>query len=353
MLNTSQGFQIGGRLLGPGQPAFLVAEMSGNHGGSLDRALEIIRAAKRIGADAIKLQTYSANTITLKSDQEDFRMRVDSPWAQYRTLWDLYQEAATPWQWHEQLFAEAHKLGFTIFSSPFDETAVDLLEDLQVTCYKVASPEITHIPLLRRIASTGKPVIISTGVCSLEDIELALATLRDAGVENIMVLKCTTAYPSPPNESNLVTIPDIVRRFGVLSGLSDHSNGITAALTAVALGASLIEKHFTLDDESETVDSFFSSGEAEFGKLVREVRMVEQLMGKVSYEVAPSALSSLRGRRSIYICSDVAKGTALTRDHVQVVRPSFGLHPRHYEEILGRTVKRDLKRGDRLSWDDI
>ena len=347
------GFCIGRHTLGTGHPALIVAEMSGNHGGSLERALAIVHAAHRAGADAIKLQTYTADTITLNSDREDFRLPAESPWASHGTLWELYREACTPWKWHAPLFAEARSLGLEIFSSPFDETAVDLLESLDTPCYKIASPEITHIPLLRRVAMTGKPVIFSIGVCDQSDIELALATLRDAGMRQIMVLKCTTAYPSPPEESNLLTIPDMTARWGVLSGLSDHTIGITAAMTSVALGASLIEKHFTLDDAGATVDSFFSSGEAEFRRLVQEVRLVEKLMGCVSYEIAPSAVSSLRGRRSIYVGSDVAAGTPIKREHLQVVRPSFGLHPRYLDEVLGKVAKRDLRRGDRLTRDDF
>jgi pseudaminic acid synthase len=346
-------FCIGRHTLGPGHPTIIIAEMSGNHGGSLDRALAIVHAAHRAGADAIKLQTYTADTITLKSQLDDFCLPSDSPWSSHRTLWDLYREASTPWEWHPALFEEAHKLGMEIFSSPFDETAVDFLESLDAPCYKIASPEITHIPLLRRVAATGKPVIISTGISDLADIELALSTLRAAGSKCIMVLKCTTAYPSPPEESNLRTIADISSRFKVLSGLSDHTIGITGALTAVALGASLIEKHFTLDDSNETVDSFFSSGESEFRRLVDEVRLVEKLMGSVTYDVSPSAVPNLRGRRSIYVSADIVAGTVLSSENVKVVRPSFGLHPRYYDQVLGKPVKRDLRCGDRLGWEDI
>ena len=346
-------FRIGRHTLGGGHPAMVVAEMSGNHGGSLDRAMAIVRAAHRAGADAIKLQTYTADTITLKSELDDFCLQSDSPWSSHQTLWDLYREASTPWEWHPALFKEARKLDMEIFSSPFDETAVDFLESLDAPCYKIASPEITHIPLLRRVAATGKPVIISTGISELADIELALSTLRASGAKQIMILKCTTAYPSPPEESNLKTIADISSRFKLLSGLSDHTVGITAALTSVALGAFLIEKHFTLDDNNETVDSFFSSGESEFRRLVEEIRVVEKLLGNVTYDIAPSAASSSRGRRSIYVSADIVAGTLLSPENLKIVRPSYGLHPQYYDQVLGKPIKRDLRCGDRLSWDDI
>jgi N-acetylneuraminate synthase/pseudaminic acid synthase len=351
-MNGSSHVRIGKALLGPGRPAFVVAEMSGNHGGSLERALEIVRAAARAGADAVKLQTYRADTITLKSDGEDFRL-PSGPWAQHASLWDLYDEAHTPWDWHEPIFQEARTLGLEVFSSPFDESAVDLLERLGAPAYKIASPEITHIPLLQKVARTGKPVIISSGVAALEDLELALATLRAAGARELVLLKCTTAYPAPPQESNLLTIPDIVKRFGVLSGLSDHSIGTAVPTAAVALGASMIEKHFMLEGGEETVDSFFSSSEQEFARLVKDIRLVEQALGRVSYEITRSALPSLRGRRSLYVSAPIRAGETLSPDNIKCVRPSFGLHPRHFQEVLGRKALRDLAAGERLRWEDI
>lgn len=344
---------IGKHTLGYGHPTFIVAEMSGNHGGSLERALEIVRAAKRSGADAIKLQTYTADTITLKCDREDFLIPAGTPWADHSTLWDLYDKAYTPWDWHEAIFHEARRLGMEVFSSPFDESAVDLLERLEAPAYKIASPEITHIPLLEKVARTGKPIIISTGIAELADIELALATLRDAGASEIIILKCTTAYPAPIEESNLRTISDMISRFGVLSGLSDHSVGTAAPIAAVALGASFIEKHFKLDDAEETVDSFFSSGEVEFTHMVHDIRMVEKALGCVSYEITPSAMPSLRGRRSLYVAAEIKAGEAFTESNIKSVRPSFGLHPKHYKEILGRRAMRDLQLGERLSWDVV
>lgn len=345
--------RIGKHVIGIGHPTFIVAEMSGNHGGSLERALQIVRAAKRAGADAIKLQTYTADTITLKCEREDFCIPSGTPWADHSTLWELYDKAHTPWDWHAAIFREARELEMEVFSSPFDESAVDLLEHLEAPAYKIASPEITHIPLLERVARTGKPVIISTGIADLADIELALATLRGAGAAEIILLKCTTAYPAPPEESNLRTIPDMMARFGVLSGLSDHTMGSASVVGAVALGASLIEKHFTLDDESETVDSFFSSGEEEFARMVRDIRVVERALGRASYEIAPSALPNLLGRRSLYVAAVIKAGEPFTKSNIKSVRPSFGMHPKHYQEILGRRAKQDLQPGDRLSWEVV
>ena len=345
--------KIGKHTLGLGHPTFIVAEMSGNHGGSLDRAIEIVRAAKRAGADAIKLQTYTANTITLNCDFDDFSLPSESPWADSVNLWDLYDKAHTPWEWHEEIFVEARKLSLEVFSSPFDETAVDFLENLNVPAYKIASPEITHIPLLKRVAITGKPVIVSTGVADLADIELALDTLRESGAKDIILLKCTSTYPAPPEESNLITIRDMASRFGVLSGLSDHTVGTATALASVALGSCFIEKHFNLEDNKETVDSFFSSGELEFGSMVKDIRLVEKSLCKTSYEITESAHSSLRGRRSLYVSAPIKAGELFTQLNVKSVRPSFGLHPKHYDEIIGRSAKCDLEMGDRLSWDVI
>ena len=345
--------QIGKHILGKGRPTFIVAEMSGNHGGSLQKALAIVHAAKRAGADAIKLQTYTADTITLKSDKEDFRILSSSPWSSHSTLWELYSKAYTPWEWHETIFKEARKIGIEIFSSPFDESAVELLESLNVAIYKIASPEITNIPLLEKVAETGKPVIISTGICDLSDIQLAVDTLKINGVKDIIILKCTTAYPAPPEDSNLLTIPDIVSRFQVLSGLSDHSLGTAAAIATVALGGSLIEKHFTLDGEEETVDSFFSSGEAEFKKMVSDIRFLDKALGKVSYEITENALPSIRGRSSLYIAKNIKAGEVFNKINVKSVRPSYGLHPKYLKDVIGRKAKYDLELGDRLTWEVI
>jgi pseudaminic acid synthase len=339
--------------IGRSRPVFVVAEMSGNHGGKIERALEIVRAAARAGADAIKLQTYTADTITLNCNSEDFQIPFATPWSSHKTLWELYRAAFTPWEWHPIIFNEARALGLDYFSSPFDESAVDFLEDLDVSAYKIASPEITHVPLLKRVARTGRPVIISTGVADLKDIELAISTLRNSGSKEIIVLKCNTSYPAPIEESNLLTIKDIPERFGVLSGLSDHSMGTLSALLAVSLGASLIEKHFTLDDDVTTVDSFFSAGENEFSRMVRDIRDAELCIGKVSYDISPSSQENIRGRRSVYISTFVKSGELFSTSNTKVIRPSFGLHPLHYEQILGRKARRDMPMGTRLTWDDI
>jgi N-acetylneuraminate synthase/pseudaminic acid synthase len=345
-------FRIGDVSVGSDQPCFIVAEMSGNHGGNFDRAIEIVRAAAESGANALKLQTYTADTITLKSDLPDFQL-PSGPWESHRRMWDLYDVAHTPWEWHEPIYAEAQRLGLEVFSSPFDESAVDFLESLGTPAYKIASPEINHIPLLRRVAKTGKPIILSTGLARLYDIELALSTLRNNGAENIALLKCTTAYPAPFNEMNLLTIPDMVQRFEVISGLSDHSMGTAVSVAAVALGANIIEKHFTLGGDENTVDSFFSNDKQEFARLVADIRTVEQAFGRINYDVSRSAQANLRGMRSIYISAPVSAGEKLSSANVRCVRPAFGLHPQHYDEVLGRVVKRNLSVGERLQLEDL
>ncbi|NBO71413.1 MAG: pseudaminic acid synthase [Bacteroidetes bacterium] len=343
--------QIGKHTIGSGYPTFIIAEMSGNHGGSLDQAIKLIHAAKSSGADAIKLQTYTADTITLKSDKEDFCLKSDNAWAKHQTLWELYDKAYTPWEWHERLFAEAKKLRMEIFSSPFDETAVDFLEQFDPEVYKIASPEITHIPLLKRVARTGKPVIISTGISNLSDIELAVSVLRSEKVKDIIILQCSTAYPAPPEETNLAVIEDMKKRFNVLSGLSDHSMGVAIPIAAVALGANVIEKHITLDSGDETVDSFFSTGEKEFAYMVSGIRLVEKAIGKINYDISPTALKSINGRRSLYVSDRIKKGEIFTPSNIKCIRPAYGLHPQYYENIIGRKAKVDLEAGDRLSWD--
>lgn len=347
-----RSFRIGLTPVGEDQPCFIIAEMSGNHGGKLERAFQIVRAVADSGANALKLQTYTADTITLNSDASDFLLK-SGPWQDHGRLWDLYDAAHTPWEWHKPIFDEARRLGLEVFSSPFDESAVDFLESLGASAYKIASPEINHIPLLKRVARTGKPVILSTGLASLEDIELALSTLHAGGTSEIAVLKCTTAYPAPDADTNLLTIPDMVNRFGVISGLSDHSAGTTIAVAAVAVGAKFIEKHFTLDDSEETVDSFFSLRQKEFKRLVNDVRTAERALGRVTYEIAPSAKINLRGKRSLYLSSFIAAGDLLTPENIRCVRPSFGLHPKHYAEVLGRRVLRDLQAGERLRFEDL
>jgi pseudaminic acid synthase len=341
--------KIGNCSVGDGQPVFIVAEMSGNHGGDLNRALEIIRQAKKSGANAIKLQTYKAETITLKSNKPYFLLD-DNKWGESKTLWDLYKEAHTPWEWHKKLFEEAKNIGIEIFSSPFDESAVELLEKLKCPAYKVASPEINHIPLLEHLAETKKPIILSSGVAKLSDIELAIDTLRTKGVKDIILLKCNTSYPAPIEESNLLTIMDIKKRFNVLSGLSDHTIGNVCAISSVALGASFIEKHFNLADNLSTVDSFFSANSVEFKKLVDDVRLAESAIGKVDYKLSKSAALQTSNMRSIFAAMDIKAGEKLTHLNIKVVRPGQGLHPKHFKKIIGKTVKSDIFEGEPLIW---
>ena len=345
--------KIGSKYIGTNDPTYIIAEMSGNHGGSLETALQIVRAAANSGADAIKLQTYTADTITLNSNKEDFQLPGESPWSASRTYYQLYKEAFTPWEWHKILFAEAKKLGIDIFSSPFDETAVDLLEDLGACAYKIASPEVTHIPLLKKVAATKKPVIFSTGVAELPDIELAVKTLRDNGCKDIIILKCTTAYPADPELLNLRTIQNIEQEFKVIPGFSDHSLGIAASIVAVALGAKVIEKHFTLTSEDKSVDSFFSLETEQFSKMIQEIRFTEKSLGVVQYELDEHGKKSAQGRRSLYISANIQSGELISEKNIKCVRPSFGLHPKHWDEVIGRKVRRNLEVGDRLRLEDL
>ena len=345
--------KIGQHKLGIGCPAFVVAEISGNHGGDLDRCLQIVHAAKRAGANAVKLQTYTADSITLKCEREDFLIPSNTPWANHKSLWELYNAAHTPWEWHKAIFQECENLGIEVFSSPFDEDAVDFLENLNVPAYKIASPEITHIPLLKKIAQTGKPVIISTGIADLYDIELALEVLRNSGANEIIILKCTTAYPAPSEDSNLLTLMDMAKRFNVLTGLSDHSLGSIAPICAVSLGASLIEKHIRLDGDEDSVDSFFSISETDFSQMVKSIRLAEEHLGRITYEIAKSAKINLLGRRSLYVVEEMNPGDIFTTRNTKVIRPSFGLHPKYINSVMGRRAKCKLHIGDRLSWDVI
>lgn len=349
---ANRAIQIGSRQVGPGQPIFFVAELSGNHGGSFDRAMELVRTASEIGADAVKLQTFTPDTITLNSNRPDFQLD-DTAWGEHKTFWDVYRASQTPWEWHGDLFDEARRLGLEVFSSPFDESAVDFLETLGSCAYKIASPEINHIPLLERVALTEKPVILSTGLATLSDIELAVEALRRAGCEQIAILKCTTAYPAPLAEINLRTMPDIARRFSVIPGLSDHTLGTVVATGAAALGACIIEKHITLEDGIDTIDSFFSLDPSEFQSLISDVRELEASLGEINYDVTESAQKNRKGMRSIYVSDAILEGSMTTRDNIKCVRPAFGVHPRHMQEVLGRRALRDLSPGEPLRFDDL
>ena len=326
---------------------FIIAELSANHNGSLDTALETIKAAKRAGADAIKLQTYTADTLTIDHDGEDFIVGGGTVW-DGRTLYNLYQEAYTPWGWHRALFDCAKEEGLVCFSSPFDKTAVDLLEDLNAPAYKIASPEITDIPLIEYTASKGKPIILSTGIAGLEDIELALDACRRMGNNQIGLLKCTSSYPAPIEEANMAMIPEFKERFGVVSGLSDHTLGSTVPIVATTLGAKIIEKHFILDRSIGGPDASFSMNEEEFTAMVKAVREAEQAVGKVSYELTEKQIKGRDFSRSLYVVKDIKKGDVITEENVRSIRPGFGMHPKYFKEIIGKTVKTDMEKGERL-----
>lgn len=324
---------------------FIIAELSANHGGKLEIALETIKAAKRAGADAIKLQTYTADTITLNSKKEHFKINQGTHWdGQY--LYDLYKEAALPWEWHEELFKVAKAEGLVCFSSPFDFTAVDFLEELNCPIYKIASFEITDIPLIEYVASKGKPMIISTGIAEIEDIELAIDTCKKVGNNDITILKCTSAYPADPKDANLSTIEDIKQRFKVKSGLSDHTMGIEAPMIAVAMGATVIEKHFILDKSIGGADAHFSLDEYEFKKMVDAVRLTEKMMGKVDYRMTKSKQKSREFSRSLFIVKDVKKGEVITNKNIKSIRPGFGLQPKYLKNIIGKKANRNLEKGD-------
>ena len=331
---------------------FIIAELSANHGGKLEIALETVRAAKRAGADAIKLQTYTADTITLNSKKEYFKINQGTHWdGQY--LYDLYNEAFLPWEWHKPIFALAKKEDLVCFSSPFDFTAVDFLEELNCPIYKIASFEITDIPLIEYAASKGKPMIISTGIAEIKDIELAIETCKKAGNNDITILKCTSAYPANPKDANLSTIEDIKQRFKVKSGLSDHTLGIEAPMIAVAMGATVIEKHFILDKSIGGADAHFSLDEHEFKKMVDTVRLTEKMMGKVDYEMTESKKKSREFSRSLFIVKDVKKGELISNENIRSIRPGFGLHPKFLSEIIGKEYISNQGKGTPISWDMI
>ncbi|WP_295333297.1 pseudaminic acid synthase [Flavobacterium sp.] len=330
---------------------FIIAELSANHNGSLAVALETVRAAKRAGADCIKLQTYTADTITIDSKKEDFLIK-GTLW-EGRNLYDLYQEAFTPWEWHQAIFEEAERNGLVCFSSPFDKTAVDFLESLQAPAYKIASFEITDIPLIEYTASKGKPIIISTGIATMEDIEMALAACRRVGNNDIALLKCTSSYPAPIDEANMVMVKDFEERFGVIAGLSDHTMGATVPVVATCFGAKIIEKHFILDRTIGGPDASFSMNEQEFTDMVKSVREAEKAMGVVDYELTEKQAKGKDFSRSLYVVKDIKKGEVITEDHVKSIRPGFGLHPKYYHTILGQKVDCDLEKGTRMQLDFI
>ena len=348
MDRAPQVLRIGDRRVGAGEPTYIVAEMSANHDHDLNRALRIVEAAKEAGADAVKVQTYTPDTITLQSDKPPFRIQ-GTLW-EGRALHDLYSEAAMPWEWHEPLQARARELGIEFFSTPFDPTAVDFLEQLGVPVHKIASFEAVDLPLIRKVAATGKPIIMSTGMASLAEVEEAVAAAREGGCDQLALLKCTSAYPAPPEEANLRTIPHLRDTFGVVPGLSDHTMSDAVPVTAVAMGACIIEKHFTLSRKAGGPDSAFSLEPAEFRRMVEAVRVAEQALGRVSYDVTEKQQVSKAFRRSLFVVRDMRAGDRFTPENVRSIRPADGLHTRHYEEVLGRSAASDIERGTPLDW---
>lgn len=330
---------------------FIVAELSANHNHKKDIAIQTIRAAKKAGADAVKLQTYTADTITLDCRKEDFMIH-GGLWDGY-CLHDLYKEAYTPWEWHEELFHVAQEEGLVCFSSPFDKTAVDFLESLGNPVYKIASFEITDIPLISYVAAKKKPMVISTGIATMQDIETALDAAREAGNEDITLLRCISQYPAPVKDANLLTIPDMRQRFGVKVGLSDHSIGNTLAVVSVALGAAMVEKHFILDRGIGGPDAAFSCEPAEFAGMVQAIRQAEEALGQAYYPQEPTAIKGREFSRSLYVAEDIRKGELLTEKNIRSVRPGYGLLPRFYPEVLGLKASRDLEKGTALTWTDM
>ena len=349
-MGGNRHIQIAERRIGPGEPVYVIAELSGNHRQSFEQAVKIIEQADAAGADAVKLQTYTPDTITIQCDSELFQTGEDSIWSG-RTLYDLYGEAFTPWEWQPRLKEVANNLGLHLFSTPFDESAVAFLEQMDVPAYKIASFELVDLPLIRRAAGTRKPLILSTGMGTLSEIEEAVAAARAESDAGLALLKCTSSYPAAPDEMNLRTIPDLAERFAVCVGLSDHTTGIAVAAAAVSLGANIVEKHLTLHRADGGPDAAFSLEPREFQEMVREIRTVERALGTVQYGAAGREAASRKYRRSLFITENLAEGTTLTRENVRSIRPGQGLPPKHYQEILGRRVAHSVKRGTPVTWD--
>jgi N-acetylneuraminate synthase len=345
--------KIAGRSIGRNHAPFVIAEMSGNHNQSLERALEIVDAAAKSGAHALKIQTYTPDTMTLDLDEREFHISdAKSLWAG-TSLYKLYGEAYTPWEWHKPIFDRARERGIIAFSTPFDDTAVDFLESLDVPCYKIASFENTDLPLIRRVAATGKPLIISTGMATVAELDETVRTARDAGCKDLILLKCTSTYPATPENTNILTIPHLRELFGCEVGLSDHTMGIGVSVAGVALGATVIEKHFTLNRTEGGVDSTFSMEPEEMAQLVLETKRAWQALGQVSYGPTEAEQKSLQFRRSLYIVRDLKAGEVLTRDNVRAIRPGLGLPTKYLEQILGRSVKKGVTQGTALRWELI
>ena len=346
-----QSFEIAGRKIGPDQPPYVVAEMSANHGGDFDRAVAVVRAAADAGADAVKLQTYTPDTLTLDCQSPLFRIQ-GTPWSG-RTLYDLYQEASMPWEWQPRLSRVADELGLTLFSTAFDATSVAFLEEMGVPAYKIASFELVDVPLLRRVAQTGKPVILSTGMATMEEIDEAVRTVRNSGAEGVALLHCTSAYPAPADQMNLRCVAELARVFGCPVGLSDHTLEPAVPVAAVALGASIIEKHLTLSRAEPGCDAAFSLEPGEFKEMVRAVRAAHGALGGATKGPSPAEAESRRFRRSLFVVEDIQAGEPLTHENTRSIRPANGLHPRHQSELLGRKARQNLPRGTPLDWDHV
>tara|TARA_Y100000590_G_scaffold467135_1_gene644941 strand:- start:528 stop:1571 length:1044 start_codon:yes stop_codon:yes gene_type:complete len=342
---------IGKHKISKNDKPFIVAEMSGNHNQSLERALKIVEAAAASGAHMLKLQTYTADTLTINSKNKDFFIADSGSLWKGKNLYDLYKIAYTPWEWHEKIIKKSNELGMLCFSTPFDETAVDFLEKLNVPAYKIASFENIHLPLIKKVAQTGKPVIVSTGLASKEEIEDTVKTLKESGCNQFALLKCTSAYPASPENSNVLTIPDLRKNFNCEVGLSDHTTGIGAALAAISHGATIVEKHFTLDRNDGGVDSSFSIEPKELKILVLESLRTWQSLGKVHYGPTESEKDSIKFRRSIYVVKNIEKGEKLTAKNIRIIRPGKGLHPKHYEKLIGKQIKINVKEGTALTWE--
>ena len=344
-----QVIEIGGRRIGPGYPSYIIAEMSANHGQSFDHAVKIVEAVKEAGADAVKLQTYTPDTLTIDCDNQYFR--IDGTLWEGRTLYDLYREAYMPWEWQPRLKEIAQRIGLELFSTPFDASAVDFLERMNVSAHKIASFENCDIALLRKVAATGKPIIASTGMATLAEIDEMVCLIKDAGGNELALLKCTSAYPAPYEEMNLRTIPHLAQTFGVPVGLSDHTMGGVASIAAVVLGACIIEKHFTLSRSLAGPDSAFSLEPQEFKALVDGVRVAETVLGRVEYGLTAEEAKSRAFRRSLFVVDNVRAGEMFTEHNVRSIRPGYGLHTRHLDEVLGRTATSDIERGTPLNWE--
>ena len=349
----TKNISIAGRTIALGRAPLIVAEMSGNHNQSLERALDIVEAAAKAGAHALKIQTYTPDTMTLDLDEREFHISdPKSLWAG-TSLYKLYGQAYTPWEWHKPIFDRAHELGMIAFSTPFDDTAVDFLESLNVPCYKIASFENTHLPLIRRVAATGKPLIISTGMATVAELDETVRAAREAGCKHLILLKCTSTYPASAENTNILTIPHLRDLFGCEVGLSDHTTGVGVSVASVALGATVIEKHFTLNRADGGVDSAFSMEPHEMAQLVAETERAWQALGQVSYGPIEAEKKSIQFRRSLYIVEDMDAGDILTQQNLRIIRPGFGLAPKHYEQLIGKRVTSAVKRGTPLTWELI